>query len=219
MSEHSPDAMPPPPTGTIPSNALRSTFLGPDGIRAGWRLLVFIALTLPLVFVVQFVAKLFPTLKAAVKVSMQGGASDPLGVIVLQVSVLLPILFAAWLMSKIEHRPFGNYGLPVRGAFGKYYWQGIFWGLAIETSVIALIFAFHGFSFGTLALNSAGIAKYAVLWAVAFALVGLQEEFFYRGYLLFTLSTGIRFWPAACHIADFWSCASVKPWRKPSRDG
>lgn len=187
----------PPLAGTSSSNALRSTFLGPNGIRAGWRLLIFIALTLPLVFVVQFAAKLFPALKAAVKASMQGGASDPLGVIVLQVSVLLPILFAGWLMSKIEHRPFGDYGLPDRCAFGKYYWQGIFWGLVTETLIIALILAFRGFSFGTLALHTAGMAKYAALWAIAFALVGLQEEFFYRGYLLFTLSTGIRFWPAA----------------------
>lgn len=70
----------------------RSIFLGPNGIRAGWRLLIFIALTLPLVFVVQSVAKLFPALKAAVKVSMQSGTSDPLGIIVLQISVLLPIL-------------------------------------------------------------------------------------------------------------------------------
>src|SRR6185437_9316338 len=40
--------------------------------------LIFIALTLPLVFLVQLVAKLFPALKAAVKVSIQGGASGPL---------------------------------------------------------------------------------------------------------------------------------------------
>lgn len=100
-------------------------------------------------------------------------------------------------MSNIEHRPFGSYGLPARHAFGKYYWQGIFWGLAVEASVILLIFVCHGFSFGTLALNTAGMAKYGALWTIAFVLVGLQEEFLYRGYLLFTLSTGIRFWPAA----------------------
>jgi membrane protease YdiL (CAAX protease family) len=152
---------------------------------------------LPLVFLVQLVAKLFPALKAAVKVSIQGGASDPLGVIVLQISVLLPILFAAWLMSNIEHRPFGDYGLQARDFFGKYYWQGIFWGLATEALVIVLIWTFRGFSFGTLALDAAGMSRYGKLWALAFALVGLQEDFLYRGYLLFTLSTGIRFWPAA----------------------
>ena len=176
---------------------LRSAFVGLNGVRAGWRLLIFIALTLPLVFLVQSVAKLTPMLKAAVKGSMQGGATDPLGVIVLQISVLLPILFAAWLMSKIEHRAFGSYGLAARCGFGKFYWRGIFWGLATEAFVIGLILAFGGFSFGTLPLDPAGMAKYDALWAAAFVLVGLQEEFLYRGYLLFTLSTGIRFWPAA----------------------
>jgi membrane protease YdiL (CAAX protease family) len=188
-----------PISGTEDSNAsrLRLTFCGPNGLRAGWRLLIFFVLTLPLVFVVQWAAKMFPVLKAAAKNNLDGGASTPLGDIVLQGSGLLAILVAAWLMSKIERRPFGSYGLPAKGAFGKLFWQGVFWGLAVEASTMMLIAVFHGYSFGTLALGAGGIAKYAVVWAIAFVLVGLQEEFFYRGYLLLTLSSGIRFWPAA----------------------
>jgi hypothetical protein len=63
--------------------------------------------------------------------------------------------------------------------------------------MLSLICVFHGFSVGTLALGAGGIAKYAALWAIAFVLVGLQEEFCYRGYILFTLSSGMGFWPAA----------------------
>jgi uncharacterized protein len=159
--------------------------------------LIFIGFMLPLIFFAQSIAKLFPVLKAAVKSNLSGGASLPLGDIVLQGSALVSILIAAWLMSRIERRPFGDYGLPVAGLFGKLFWQGGFWGLVTEALTMAFISVFHGFSPGALALGAGGIAKYAALWAIAFVLVGLQEEFFFRGYLLFTLSSGIRFWPAA----------------------
>jgi uncharacterized protein len=39
--------------------------------------------------------------------------------------------------------------------------------------------------------------KYAALWAIGFVLVGIFEEFFFRGYAQFTLGSGIGFWPAA----------------------
>ena len=160
---------------------LRIVFFGPNGIRTGWRLLIFFALVLPLLFLAQSVAKQFPVLKAAVKNNLNGGTSAPLGDIVLRGSGLLAILVAAWLMSKIERRPFENYGLPVSGLFGKLFWQGGFWGLATEGLTIAFISVFHGFSPGTLALNAAGIAKYAGFWAIAFVLVGLQEGSFTEG--------------------------------------
>jgi hypothetical protein len=35
------------------------------------------------------------------------------------------------------------------------------------------------------------------MWAVAFLVVGLAEEFLFRGYVLATLSEGIGFWPVA----------------------
>jgi membrane protease YdiL (CAAX protease family) len=35
------------------------------------------------------------------------------------------------------------------------------------------------------------------LWALCLLFVGLFEEFLFRGYSLFTLTTGIGFWPAA----------------------
>jgi membrane protease YdiL (CAAX protease family) len=41
------------------------------------------------------------------------------------------------------------------------------------------------------------ILRWALLWAFFFLLVGLFEEFAFRGYLQFTLADGIGFWPAA----------------------
>lgn len=53
------------------------------------------------------------------------------------------------------------------------------------------------FYFGTFALHGGELAKYAALWGVAFLLVSFTEEFSLRGYALFTVTTGIGFWPAA----------------------
>jgi CAAX protease family protein len=53
------------------------------------------------------------------------------------------------------------------------------------------------FSFGSVALHGADTWRYGVLWALVFFVGVLTEDFLYRGYLLFTLTTGIGFWPAA----------------------
>jgi uncharacterized protein len=53
------------------------------------------------------------------------------------------------------------------------------------------------FSFGAIALHGWDVWKYAAAWAVLLFLGALLEDFLYRGYLLFTLTTGIGFWPAA----------------------
>jgi hypothetical protein len=63
--------------------------------------------------------------------------------------------------------------------------------------VIGGIALFHGYDFGRLSLSGAAIAEYGLAWFVGFVLVGLFEEFWFRGYTQFTLATGIGFWPAA----------------------
>ena len=100
-------------------------------------------------------------------------------------------------MARIEKRSFADYALPGRGAFGVQFWRGAAWGFLALSALLLVVSAAQGFSFGTLALGGGKLASYAVLWALAFLLVGFCEEFLFRGYALYTLSTGIGFWPAA----------------------
>jgi hypothetical protein len=100
-------------------------------------------------------------------------------------------------MSMLEDRRFGTYGLPRALAFGAKFWQGAVWGIAMISAIVFLIRAFGGFSFGDLALHGSKLLGYAVLWGIVFILVGIFEEFLFRGYAQFTLATGIGFWPAA----------------------
>jgi membrane protease YdiL (CAAX protease family) len=100
-------------------------------------------------------------------------------------------------MSHLEGRPFGDYGLSLRGAFGKLFWQGVVFGLAEISVVIGTIAALGSYHFGALAIHGADLVRWAVFWGGFFILVGLYEEFSFRGYVQFTLAQAVGFWPAA----------------------
>lgn len=177
---------------------LRKIFLGPNGIRAGWRLLLFILLLVLLqILIIQHALRLIPGFATLARATQSGGPLTVRFEIIVESATILMVFLAAWIMSWIEKRPFRSYGIPLQGAFGKLFWQGCVWGLAYESLEILLIFGFGGFSFGTMALAGAALVKYAVLWAIGFVLVGIFEEFLFRGYAQFTLGSGIGFWPSA----------------------
>ncbi len=127
----------------------------------------------------------------------------PLGELVTLLAASIP----AFVMAHVEKRPFGVYGLPRHGAFGKLFWIGAVWGILAITCLLGLLRSAHGFYFGSLALHGIRVAKFAVFWAVAFVLVGLFEEFLFRGYSLFTLTTGMGFWPSAILLSTLFGLA------------
>jgi uncharacterized protein len=161
-------------------------FLGPNGIRAGWRLAIFVALLVLIGFLLVSLAG--PGVRRFKTPGVLTG--DSIG--------FLSALLAALLMVRIEKRSLADYGLPGRGAFGARFWTGVVWGFLALTALLILIHLGHGFDFGGLALRGGKqIARYAGLWALTFLMVGFFEEFLFRGYALFTLSTGMGFWPSA----------------------
>jgi uncharacterized protein len=110
---------------------------------------------------------------------------------------LCAALGAAWIMSRLEKRPFGNYGLPGRQAFGKLFWIGAAFGLFEISAVIGGMAALGAYHFGALAVHGTELISWAIFWGFFFCLVGLSEEFSFRGYPQFTLAQGMGFWPAA----------------------
>ncbi|MDE3171236.1 MAG: CPBP family intramembrane metalloprotease [Acidobacteriota bacterium] len=111
--------------------------------------------------------------------------------------VLFAVLTAAWTMAKIERRPFGSYGLPWRSGLWLRLGEGTIWGFGAMTLVLVILRAVHSFSFGLAELDARHLLFYAFGWGVYFLLVGLYEEFTFRGYSQFTLTTAMGFWPAA----------------------
>ena len=113
-------------------------------------------------------------------------------------------------MGRIERRSFGQYGLPRVIAFRQHFWIGAVAGfLAISTSLLC-VFMLHGYRITALAIHSSTMVSAAVAWGVAFVILGLAEEFG-RGYLQFTLTTGMGFWPSAILLSVWFALVHIGP--------
>jgi len=110
-------------------------------------------------------------------------------------------LGSAVLMSRIEKRPFASYGLPLGRVLGKNFWVGVYWGLVALSALMLAMHAVGVLSFGRLALHGIRIYKFASFWGLFFLLVGVFEEFTFRGYALHHMTRAIGFWPAALALS------------------
>jgi hypothetical protein len=173
-----------------PNNAL----FGPNGLRAGWRLLISACLFVGGARILGLILR-----------HVRGGGSaraifvsfTPQAVFGGEAATFILYLLVIWIMSRIEARRMRDYGLGLRGAFGGQFWLGAVAGFASITALLGALKIAGVFQLGHVALHGGAAWKYAALWGLAFLFVGFQEECTARGYVLFTLSTGITFWPSA----------------------
>ena len=196
----SPAAEPQPPWAPVPDkkapSLLVKVFTGPNGIRAGWRLLIFLLIFGAIAAALNFGIRHIPGVRAAVHTD-RGAPLTPARALFGEGLLVCILLASTFLMTRIEKRKFADYGLPGRGAFGKQFWLGVPFGFAMLSILLAGIGAGHGVSLGGLAIAGPAAIEYGLVWAVAFVLVGVFEEFSFRGYLQATLGSGIGFWWAA----------------------
>ncbi len=180
------------PVTAQPPDQLRFIFFNDHGLRAGWRLAIFFGLLFPIGFVVLALRSLAP----------QFPRMSPYRTILGESALFLAVALTSWIMSRIEKRDMGSYGLPLRrNALSDFVVGYIVWGFLALTLLLAAMRALNVFDFGSLALHGNDILKFGMLWGVAFLLVGFFEEYLTRGYLLQTLADGIGFWPAAVGLA------------------
>jgi CAAX protease family protein len=154
---------------------------------------IYIALSMGISFALQWIAATL----------LGGGRSgySP-GILAISESALMAGALASGLvMAQLEGRPFGDYGLPGRFAFGRLFWQGALFGLIEISAVIGVIAMLGSYHFGSLAIHGVQLLRWAVFWAACFVMVALYEEFTFRGYLQFTMTQVIRFWPAAALLS------------------
>ena len=166
-------------------------FIGPNGLRAGWRLLIFVAIIMAMSAVARMIIRrFFPA-------ALDPTQLTPMRIIAPDLLVCFILTVAAWIMSKLEGRRLGQYGLPRSEALGKNFRVGLLIGLLATSSTVLAIFALHGVRFTSAAIRGTAILTAAAAWGLAFLLSGLAEEFLFRGYAQFTLTTGMGFWPSA----------------------
>jgi membrane protease YdiL (CAAX protease family) len=179
---------------------LRVIFLNERGLRAGWRLAIFIGMVSVLASAAHFIVK--QAGQGNSSPAMPSGFSAPVLTTVGEVVLFLVLLFLCWIMSRIERQNVGAYGLPLRRAAWSRFWTGyLLWGFLPLSILLLIMRGLHVFYFGSIARPGANIFIWGLLWGLAFLMVGFFEEFFFRGYPLHTLAEGIGFWPAAIIMA------------------
>lgn len=171
---------------------LRRVFYGPSELRAGWRLLIFAAIVSGLLQSENFAAR-----------NWLSGIGNDANFVLFELCSFLSFLLASWIMAKLERRTVGDYGLPGRRTLRGEFWQGAAMGFGSLTLLLVVMRAAGLFYFGHLALHGALIFGWATAFAILFLLVAFKEEFALRGYALFTLSTGVGFWPSAIALSAF----------------
>jgi len=119
------------------------------------------------------------------------------------------VSLATWLMSRKEQRPLDDYGIPLRQAFGKRFWEGTVWGFAMLSAVLLILHRLGHFQIDSTALTGGAVFRYAFGWAITFLGVAIAEEFAFRGYWLFSMSRRICFWPAALFISAIFGAAHL----------
>jgi len=175
------------PLAPIKSSLLRKLFIGTDGLRAGWSLLIFIALMAALLKGVSAIANflhLLPQKGATITDLTPGftffGNSLP----------FLATLLVTWIMSKIEKRPNSVYGLGGKRPLPNFL-GGLAWGVTYLSLLVLTLWKTGVLVFDGRLLFGAGVLHYGALWLLDFLMVGLLEEYLTRGYVLFTLTRGL----------------------------
>jgi uncharacterized protein len=198
-----PEQEPVPSALQAPPQQRNKVFFGPNGLRAGWRALLFLMIVVGLFLWLLVAVRFFLAGKTHLGVSQL----TPIGLGASEFTIFALTSIAALIMSRMEHRKYGDYGLPIRLAFRRNFWLGTLIGfLSISTCLLA-IFAFRGFRLTGLAIHGTSILSATAAWGLAFVIVGLAEEFAFRGYLQYTLTTGMGFWPSAVLLSALFGLA------------
>jgi membrane protease YdiL (CAAX protease family) len=173
-------------------------FVGPRGVRAGWKVLLFF-----LIFAAVAMS-LHPLSKLHGKI----GRNSPIPPGVAFVDEFLgmaAVLIATGVMARwIDRKPWGYFGMPLRNALRSTFWTGAAIGLAALALQLEIMHLFGWFDFGALQLHGVAILGYGLIWGFMFLWVGVTEEGMLRGYVqrvttdgLSRLPNGWSFWTSA----------------------
>lgn len=190
------------PLVPAPDFALRNIFFGRDGMRAGWSLLLYLALLAGLLVGTGNLVRVIrhSTTSHNPGIAAQGSRPSaphpsnqiPLSMIFISEGIsLFAVGLATWVMGKIERRTYWFYGLGGMHRLPNFL-AGVGWGVAMLSLLIFLLRANGLLVFSARELTGSSALSYGTAWFGGFLLVGLFEEFGFRGYLQFTLTRGIN---------------------------
>lgn len=173
---------------------LRSSFIGPQGIRAGWSMLIFLAIVMAQVLLTRV-----PVNHLLHYMKYKQGLEAWSAVVGVGIPALL-VFVATGIMAKIEKRPALSYGFVGERKLSRFV-LGIVGGVAALSALVLGLKMSGLLIFDGQMLHGRGAWSYGLQWGLAFLLTGLFEESLLRGYLQSTLSRGVGFWWAALALS------------------
>jgi uncharacterized protein len=175
------------PVTEAPPPILRKIFIGKDGLRAGWSLLVFVVLFAAAVFVAHFITlKIHHPPPHTSEISEDSAKST----IINEGVVFVVVLLVTWIMSKIEGRSNSVYGFGGGHKMARFF-AGLGWGVICLSLLVAILWKMGFLVFDRRLIFGSEIFRYGAIWLLGFLLVGLLEEYLTRGYLQYTLTRGL----------------------------
>jgi membrane protease YdiL (CAAX protease family) len=178
------------PIPSAEASTMHRIFFGPDGLRAGWSLLLFLALFATLLLSVNVIGhKLHPSPSKAGAAA--AAKSMTLRSALISESIPFAITFlVTWIMAKIEKRPNSTYGLGGNHKLLRLF-SGLGWGVVSLSLLVLTLWKTGLLIVDSRLLFGTTMLRYGAGWLLGFLLVGLLEEYLTRGYLQFTLSRGL----------------------------
>lgn len=174
---------------SLRSGGLRRVFVGEQGLRVGWSVLLFAAIY----FCLE--AALVAALGHFFRVDPE--SPIPLSLALLGESAQILIVFIATLiMARIERQRLLSYGYTDNHKLVRLV-SGMVWGFLCLSVLIGVLWKAGLLVFDGRVLTGFTAWQFALGWGFVFVLVGFFEESLLRGYAQYTLSRGIGFWWAA----------------------
>ena len=226
--KESPTLTPAEPTPPEQPSLLRGIFVGMHGLHARWSLPIFLALFLALGFAMNMISHRLYLYKesgliSAVELTASRVSTD--GSI-----TFLATLLATWVMSKIERRPNSLYGLG-GGRKLQLFLTGLGSGVVCYLLLGLMLWSSGLMVFDGRLLFGGAILRHGLIWLFSFLTVGLSYEYFFRGYLQYTLTRGLAgfcqwalktshsaalgFWIAAAVTSLLFALLSILPGEPP----
>ncbi len=173
---------------TQPASPLQKIFMGKDGLRAGWSLLIFIVLAAAIAFCARFIGhKVYP---AAANGPKPGSELSTSFLFIAESIPFLLLLLVTWIMSKIERRPNSVYGFGDSRKLAHFL-AGLTWGVTCLSLLVLTLWKTGLLVIDSRLLFGADILRYGAIWLLGFLLVGVLEEYLARGYVQYTLTRGL----------------------------
>jgi membrane protease YdiL (CAAX protease family) len=196
-------AEPPDPGPDLGPHVLERIFLGPQGLRAGWSVL----LGYGLFYLFRMV---IGTVYLAAHLVSENSSFEAVSALALESIPLLAMLGAGTIMAMVERRRLVDYNLsgPQRV---RHFWGGLLAGFVGLSVLIGALRLGGWLQFGPVGLSGASILRFAALWGCAFLVIGFVEEGLFRCYLQFTLTRGLNFWWALAAEAALCLYLRVQP--------